>query len=97
MPLGLRLESTALDDLEAICTHIAEASGDMTAERFGNRILKHCEKLRSAPRMGTPYARRRGIRKINEGPYKIFYRVTGTEIFVLRIWDGRRGTEPRFG
>ncbi len=44
--------------------------------------------------MGKPYGRKSGIRKINEGPDKIFYRVTDSEIIILRLWDGRRGTEP---
>lgn len=46
--------------------------------------------------MGAPYGRKPGIRKINEGPYKIFYRVTENEITILRLWDGRRGAEPAF-
>ncbi len=97
MPLGLRLESNALDDLDSVCGYIAEASDEITAERFGNRIFKRCEALRLAPRAGAPYSRRRGIRKINESPYKIFYRVTEKEVIILRIWDGRRGIDPHLG
>ena len=35
-----------------------------------------------------------GIRKLNEGTYKIFYRTTPTYVVILRIWDGRRGHDP---
>jgi len=44
--------------------------------------------------MGAPYLDRVGIRKINEGAYKILYHATKTHVVILRIWDGRRGHDP---
>ncbi len=45
--------------------------------------------------MGAPYRGRPQFRKVNEGPYKIFYRAFPQKIVILRIWDGRRGSDPK--
>lgn len=96
MPLKLEIRTRAQRDLRAIVLYIAKQNGDfVVAERFGLRLLDCCESLLSAPHKGTPYRPRPGIRKLNEGAYKIFYRVTATKIVILRIWDGRRAHDPK--
>jgi plasmid stabilization system protein ParE len=35
------------------------------------------------------------VRKLLEGPYQIYYEVEEGGIVILRIWDGRRGSELR--
>jgi plasmid stabilization system protein ParE len=75
--------------------YLTKVRDAQTANTVATRLKARCEALLIAPGMGVPYSRLPGIRKINEGPYKIFYRVTETEIVVLRLWDGRHGTEPK--
>ncbi len=67
----------------------------MEAERLGYRLVTSCESLLAAPHKGTPSDLGPDVRKINEGPYKIIYRVTPRHVIILRIWDGRRGSEPK--
>jgi plasmid stabilization system protein ParE len=91
----LEIRTRARRDLRSITLHIGERSGDfIVAQRFAQRLLDRCRDLLEAPGMGAPYERRPGVRKLNEGAYKIFYRATESKVIVLRIWDGRRGNEP---
>jgi len=95
MPLKLEIRTRAQRDLRAVVLYIAKQNGDfVVAERFGQRLLDRCAGLLLAPGKGTPYRPRSGIRKLNEGVYKIFYQVTKTHVVILRIWDGRRGHDP---
>jgi plasmid stabilization system protein ParE len=96
MPLKLEIRARAHGDLRAIVLYIAKQNGDFViAERFGMRLLDCCESLLSAPHKGTPYRPRPNIRKLNEGAYKIFYQVAKNLVVILRIWDGRRGHDPK--
>jgi plasmid stabilization system protein ParE len=96
MSLKLEIRTRAQGDLRAIVLYIAKQNGDfIIAQRFGQRLLDCCESLIPAPGKGTPYGPRPGIRKLNEGAYKIFYQVTKAHVVILRIWDGRRGRDPK--
>ncbi len=96
MPLRLRFSAVAGRDLIEITRYIAERTSDLAlAERFGDRLVERCLELTTAPGMGAPYLPRRGCRKIVEGAYQIIYSEEEGTIWVLRIWDGRRGTKPR--
>ena len=96
MPLRLKFHVQAERDLDAIIFYIARQNGDfVVAQRFGLRLVERCEKISSAPGKGMPHGPRPNIRKVNEGAYKIFYQVTMTHVLILRIWDGRRGRNPR--
>jgi plasmid stabilization system protein ParE len=97
MSLKLEIRTRAQRDLRAIVLYIASQNGDfVVAERFGQRLLDRCESLLPAPGKGMPYRPRPGIRKLNEGAYKLFYQVTKTHVVILRFWDGRRGRDPNF-
>ena len=86
MSLKLEIRTRAQRDLRAIVFYIAKQNGDfVVAERFGQHLVDRCESLLSAPGKGTPYRPRPGIRKLNEGAYKIFYKATNTHVVVLRI------------
>jgi plasmid stabilization system protein ParE len=96
MPLRLEIRARARRDLRAIVLYIAEQNGDFVmAERFALRLLDRCSELSVAAGMGSLYQERPSVRKLNEGAYKIIYRVEKTKVIVLRIWDGRRGREPQ--
>jgi plasmid stabilization system protein ParE len=95
MPLKLYYSRSFGRDIARLTRYITEARNAQIANEVAIRLKARCEALLFAPRMGAPYSRLPGIRKINEGPYKIFYRVTEGQIVILRLWDGRRGTEPK--
>jgi plasmid stabilization system protein ParE len=96
MSLRLKIQDPALKDLARITGYIARQNKDWTvARRFGRRLVERCIELRNAPGAGAPSAFGPEVRKINEGAYKIYYRVENGRVSILRIWDGRRGIEPR--
>ncbi len=96
MPLKLNFRIRAERDFDEILNYIAEQNGDdEVARRFGERLLDKCDEITKAPGMGAPYRGRPQFRKVNEGPYKIFYRAFAQKIVILRIWDGRRGSDPK--
>src|SRR5207253_6400852 len=45
------------------------------AERFGNYLVDRAELLGDFPELGTPYRKRRNVRRILCKPYFIYYRV----------------------
>jgi plasmid stabilization system protein ParE len=94
MALDLYYSQSFRRDIARLTGYLTKAAGEQTANAFAIRLKTRCEGLPHAPGKGTPYGRRQDVCKINEGPYKIFYRVTDSEIVILRLWDGRRGTEP---
>ena len=94
-PPRLDFSAKARKDLLRIAAYIAKHASPEVASRFVFGLEEQCHRLLMAPGMGTPYPGRMGIRKVATGNYKIIYRVIGTTILVLRIWDGRRGSEPR--
>lgn len=88
----------ASDDLIDIVTYIKEKSGKKIANEIYNRILSHVEKIDIFPEIGriTPELMSIGvigIREIIESPWRIFYRITGKEIQVISVIDGRRNVE----
>jgi plasmid stabilization system protein ParE len=96
MPLKLEIRTRARRDLRAIVLYIAKQNGDfVVAQQFAHRLLDRCEDLVKAPGMGIPYRQRSGTRKVNTASYKILYQVTKTHVVILRIWDGRRGHDPK--
>jgi toxin ParE1/3/4 len=96
MPLRIEITARARADFSSIVQFIAQRNGDLfIAAQFGRRILDRCSSITNAPGAGSPHPGHAGVRKLNEGSHKIFYRVEGGVVVILRIWDGRRGTEPR--
>jgi plasmid stabilization system protein ParE len=96
MPLRLKIRRRARQDVLDIIEYIATRNGDyVVARQFAQRLLDRCYELTKAPGAGSPSALLSGMRKINEGAYKIYYRKDDGTIVILRIWDGRRGQEPR--
>jgi plasmid stabilization system protein ParE len=92
MPLLLKFRERARRDL----LEIVDYNGDYeVARQFGHHLVERCDELRRAPGADSPSALLLGIRKINEGAYKIYYRKEDSKIVILRIWDGRRGRNPR--
>ena len=93
--MRLEFSSRAEHDLENILGYIALEAGPETAWRYGLKIREKCFEICSAPRMGRRHPIHLKIRKINVGPHKIFYREEQDRIVIHRIWDGRRGSQPK--
>ena len=95
VPPRLDFSARARKDLHHIAAYIARHATPEVASRFVFSLEEQCYRLLVAPGMGAPYPGRIGIKKVASGNYKIIYRVMGTTVLVLRVWDGRRGSEPQ--
>ncbi|MCA1950117.1 MAG: type II toxin-antitoxin system RelE/ParE family toxin [Treponema sp.] len=88
----------ASDDLFDIVSYIKEKSGTTIAYEIYQRIINHVEKIDLFPESGrvVPELISIGIldiREIIEAPWRIFYRVTESEIQIISVIDGRRNIE----
>jgi toxin ParE1/3/4 len=81
----------AIADLETAVRSIAQDNPE-AAVRFGNALIDRAAILANFPLLGSPYARRPGVRKLICSPYLIFYRFRETEncVDILRLWHGAR-------
>ena len=97
MEFKVIFRDTFLEDLEHIVKRIA-VHNDVAAQRFGGDVVQTCESLSFFPERYPKVRQRPGIRRLIVHRYfKIFYRVHNEHRFVeiLRLWDGRRGTDAR--
>jgi toxin ParE1/3/4 len=87
----------AIADLAEAVSHIAEDDPE-TAERIGNALIDRVAILEKFPLLGSPYAKRPGVRKLIFKPYIIFYQpnLERNCVDILRYWHSARG-EPNFG
>ena len=88
----------ASDDLIDIVTYIKEKSGKNIANEIYQRIITHVEKIDFFPEIGrvVPELISIGvldIREIIETPWRVFYRITSSEIQIISVIDGRRNIE----
>mgnify|MGYP000849914591 FL=1 len=88
----------ASDDLIDIVTYIKEKSGKNIATEIYQRIITHVEKIDIFPEGGrvVPELISIGvldIREIIENPWRVFYRITSTEVQIISVIDGRRNIE----
>lgn len=74
-------------DLDGIWLHIAQHS-QAAADRLLNRLYARMDQLSVLPKMGEVV--RPGVRKIVSPPYVVFYRVSRSEVTVLRVVHGKR-------
>jgi toxin ParE1/3/4 len=89
--MKVRLSSEARKDLIAIGDYIARGN-PLRASTFVEELVKACVEISSTP-LGYPIVRRyeaKGIRRRVYGNYQIFYRVTGDQVFVIRVLHGAR-------
>lgn len=95
MSFSVLLTESAARDLEEIYEYIAHRDSSRKADAVLTRIEKAFESLESSPQRGS-YPREMaalGIREYRQvffKPYRIIYRVSGEEVYVLLIADGRR-------
>jgi plasmid stabilization system protein ParE len=81
----------ASTDLEQIVCYIAR-DDFAAARRFGEKLVGRALSLGklAISRSGARLPKRPGVRKLNEGPYLILYRIypAQNKVRVLRFWHG---------
>ncbi|KAA9019592.1 type II toxin-antitoxin system RelE/ParE family toxin [Sphingobium limneticum] len=91
----VQLADTALDDLAAIRSHIAEQRSPEEADRLVDHLLDRMAMLRTFPlRGGVPNELDalgvRDYRQLLSRPYRIIYHFDDKVVDILMIADGRR-------
>lgn len=85
--MTVRFTDEALGDLSSIRAYLAERSPN-AADRMGRRLVDAADSLEGFPDRGKP-GLLDGTREITTvWTYVIVYRVTVSEVQVLRIWHG---------
>ena len=81
----------AIEDLKAICIFIAH-DAPRIANIFADKIFVITDRLADFPLLGriVPELRRKDIREIIHGNYRIIYRVLTGEVEILTIHHGAR-------
>lgn len=80
----------ARDEIAAAYDYLDERSAN-AAERLAEQVEQACRVLGANPRMGKDRSKfRPGYLSLTVGDYQLFYRVTDTEVIVLRFIHGRR-------
>lgn len=95
MAFLVQLTDDAAHDLETICDYIARHDGAGRADYVLEQIEKAFSSLSEYPERGSYPTELldigiREYREIVSRPYRIIYRVMGTDVYVLLIADGRR-------
>jgi toxin ParE1/3/4 len=88
-----RIEFTeaAHDDLVGIANYIREHAGDLTADRFVERLISKAETLRFMPlRYRQRDELRPALRSVSVENYLIFYQVTDATVRIFRVLHGAR-------
>lgn len=94
-PFEVLLTGGAEQDLEAIYDYIAQHDCQANADRVLDQLMKVVESLSRFPQRGS-YPRELlglGIKEYRQTafkPYRVIYRVTGAQVVVYLIADGRR-------
>ena len=92
MPV-LRFTDAALDDIMAIASWIAEASGSISmGTPLADQLFENCEQLASLPRMiGRSRKELRGdMRSTAYKSHAIFFRCVGDVFEVVNVLEGHR-------
>ena len=80
-------------DLDDIHEFVASRAGPRGARSFVARLNDHMTRIASTGHLGAPRDEvKPGLRLAVHGRFNIWFRVTDTEMFVLRIVRGARDT-----
>lgn len=95
MSYRIVVSSEAEADLDAITDYALEVSGVELAIQIEERLLKVVESLAEHPERGrvVPVLQRHGVtafRELIAAPWRVMYRITGKQIRIVAIIDGRR-------
>jgi plasmid stabilization system protein ParE len=89
---------TALHDLEGILDHVAIQAGPAAAGRIHDLLLPAIDRLTSMPGRCRviPELRAVGVTEFRERivrPYRICFRLHGSDLVLVAVLDGRRDLE----
>ena len=91
MTYRIEFTEAAHDDLVRIGNYIREHAGDLTADRFVERLIAKAETLRFMPlRYRLRDELRPALRAVSVEKYLIFYQVTDSTIRIFRVLHGAR-------
>ena len=78
-----------------IATHIA-ADRPAAAGRWVDELFANVASLKNHPRRGrrVPEVGRAAVREVQQGPYRVIYRMDPTRLVVLTVRHGRRAWDP---
>lgn len=93
--MRITYKQTALLDIQEKRDYIANVlHSRQAAQRLAARVLRAVSRLADAPAMDTPLQSRyevdTDIRFLVVAKQLVFYRITGEEVIVLRVLDGRQ-------
>lgn len=91
----VELTAGAEQDLEHICDYLADVRGGDDADALLGSFLDKIDSLEQFPDRGVipKELEALGIHEFRQlllAPYRIFYRVVGSKVYVVLIADGRR-------
>ncbi len=95
MNFTVSLTRSAERDLEGIYDYIAEHDSQQSADYVLDSLLEIAESLSTFPERGShpKELAALGIREYRQAffkPYRLIYRVSGDQVFIYLIADGRR-------
>jgi toxin ParE1/3/4 len=92
------LSPEAKKDLLDIHAYTQTEWGRQQAQKYIYALEKRCDELAHSPHIGRERPELKpGYRSIAEGKHVIFYRVSDSDIEILRILHGRMDIEQRIG
>jgi len=97
-PFEVLMTEGAEQDLEAIHDYIAEFDSVANAHHVLDQLLEVAESLAQLPERGSYPAElvALGIKEYRQAwfkPYRVIYRVIGTQVIIYLIADGRRNLQ----
>ena len=98
MTYSLRITSAAVRDLEEIYDWIAEHDSLESANYVLDRLTETAESVAALPHRGSrpkelPQGMKTEYRQVFFKPYRLIYEITGKEIVIHLIADGRRNLQ----
>ena len=86
----------AIERLADIVRYIA-ADDPRTAETFALHLIDRAEMLGGFPELGTPFLKRKNVRRLRCDPYFIYYRLQPNRdvVEILDFWHAAR-LDPKF-
>jgi len=99
MAFAVRFTQEALRDLRSISEYISISDSPEKADSVVRGIIRAALKLEEMPQRGSHPAEmlqqgQTTYRQVFFKPYRIFYRVRGSTVYVGLIADGRRDLTP---
>jgi toxin ParE1/3/4 len=86
---------SAKQDIKDIYSFIYERSGPNSADAVIDQIEQRIDNLATMPGRGNIPKEliaigRKDYRELHFKPYRTFYRIIGSKVEVMAVWDGRR-------